>query len=233
MNIKNAKKGYTLVEVMVSTAVLSVVIILIFRLYSYGNSIFNYNYWQQSRTREVEIFYEFLRNDVDRAANRNQAGYTTIMGYMVKAITTTPCPVHYYDNGGAYFLLNSTSENKLLEFEMNEADTSGLYSTMSDEAWSIGKTISVQYTYQKGTIYKTRTITHPAPIQVIESRNKVLEDVEKVKIYKDNDPALDGNVLKFALILKHPTRNKYFEAEASFSIKVPFSPETSSWMWYY
>ncbi len=243
MNIKCHNKGYTLVEIMVSTAVLSMLIIMIFRMYSYGNSVFQYNYWHQSRTREIELFYEFMRNDVDRASNKSTAGSSMIfVGSIpcpVNVINTVEKPIHYIDNGGAFASMNSATEKKLLEFEINEVDTSGLYDPASvlagtcDENYSIGKTISVQYSYQKGDIYKTRTITYPTPIQVIESRKKVLENVEKIKISKDIDLALEGNVLKVAVVVKHPIRKKTIAAEASFSIKVPFSPESSSWTWHY
>lgn len=225
----NRLSAYTLVEVLIGTAVLSLFIIIVFKLYSYGNIIFNSNYWKQKSQRELEFFYENLRNELDSSSNFNQAGYTNVAGYMVKSIKTFPRPLRFAFSGGVDIPCNSSSLKPLMEFQLNEADTSGLYSTMSDESWSPGKSISIQYSFMKGAFYESKTVTYPNPTpQIIFNNKKVLDDIEKFKIIQVNDPEMEGHVINVSVTLKNPRSGKRINSSASFSVKVGLSPEATA-----
>ena len=63
------KKGFTVVEVMISTLVLSILIGGIMFLFQRSNSAFSITLWKQERTKQAEIFWTHLRKHLEEASD--------------------------------------------------------------------------------------------------------------------------------------------------------------------
>ncbi len=63
------KKGFTVVEVMISTLLLSILIGGIMFLFQRSNSAFSITLWKQERTRQAEVFWTHFRKYIEEASD--------------------------------------------------------------------------------------------------------------------------------------------------------------------
>ncbi|MBR4329604.1 MAG: type II secretion system protein [Candidatus Riflebacteria bacterium] len=63
------KKGFTVVEVMISTLVLSILIGGIMFLFQRSNSAFSITLWKQERTKQAEVFWTHFRKYIEEASD--------------------------------------------------------------------------------------------------------------------------------------------------------------------
>ena len=63
------KKGFTVVEIMISTLVLSILIGGIMFLFQRSNSAFSITLWKQERTKQAELFWTHLRKHIEEASD--------------------------------------------------------------------------------------------------------------------------------------------------------------------
>ena len=63
------KKGFTVVEIMISTLVLSILIGGIMFLFQRSNSAFSITLWKQERTKQAETFWTHFRKHIEEASD--------------------------------------------------------------------------------------------------------------------------------------------------------------------
>ena len=63
------KKGFTVVEVIISTLVLSILVTGIMFLFQRSNSAFSITLWKQERTKQAEIFWTHFRKCIEEASD--------------------------------------------------------------------------------------------------------------------------------------------------------------------
>lgn len=63
------KKGFTVIEVIISTLVLSILIGGIMFLFQRSNSAFSITLWKQERTKQAEVFWTHFRKHIEEASD--------------------------------------------------------------------------------------------------------------------------------------------------------------------
>ena len=63
------KKGFTVIEVIISTLVLSILATGIMFLFQRSNSAFSITLWKQERTKQAEIFWTHFRKCIEEASD--------------------------------------------------------------------------------------------------------------------------------------------------------------------
>ena len=63
------KKGFTVIEVVISTLVLSILTVVIMFLFQRSNSAFSITLWKQERTKQAEIFWTHFRKNIEEASD--------------------------------------------------------------------------------------------------------------------------------------------------------------------
>jgi prepilin-type N-terminal cleavage/methylation domain-containing protein len=63
------KKGFTVIEVIISTLVLSILVTGIMFLFQRSNSAFSITLWKQERTKQAEIFWTHFRKCIEEASD--------------------------------------------------------------------------------------------------------------------------------------------------------------------
>lgn len=65
----NNRSGITIMELLVTTAVMSALTMILFMMYSRGTNTFKITSWKQERTSQAEIFWAGMRKHLEEASN--------------------------------------------------------------------------------------------------------------------------------------------------------------------
>ena len=68
--LKNKATGFTIVEILIATAIMGMFLASIMYLYQRNTSSFKITVWKQDRTRESQVFWAFLKKNIEEATHK-------------------------------------------------------------------------------------------------------------------------------------------------------------------
>lgn len=194
MSDRPNKNGFTLIEVVISIAVLSLFIGIILYLYSRSNESFKITLWKQERTAQANLFWSQLRKNLEEATN--DLSFST--GTPNPVLTEILCPLKFHPTPTA------APDGNILAW--NVTKTSFVYSPPYNHSGSSAKLFLVK---------EKNRLTLRSGAQIISSLDDVLTIEFKVALIT-NDPATNeeiivamapdavGSLLEIAIVLAPP-----------------------------
>ncbi len=117
--LKKRVAGFTLIEIMVASAVFSLFTAGLFAFYRMGSNMFLTGSWKLTRQKEAERFLSILKERIEQAANA-----TSINPTAANQITVAKCPFLTLNNNTQ--IANITSNRRIMVFTVAKPDTTYL-----------------------------------------------------------------------------------------------------------
>ncbi len=117
--LKKRVAGFTLIEIMVASAVFSLFTVGLFAFYRMGSNMFLTGSWKLTRQKEAERFLSILKERIEQAANA-----TSINPTAAQQITVAPCPFLTLNNNTQ--IANITANRRIMVFTVAKPDTTYL-----------------------------------------------------------------------------------------------------------
>lgn len=238
-NKKTDRKAMSLMEILVSVAVIGLAFTLVSQMISSGTKNVGSSMWHSERLRESQLFFKMLREDLHKAADLVSVDYT--VSNPANELTTTKKFITYSCPASENFPDPFSNVNAPVSLKVAKSTTasqtvisfmvSKLSKKTSSGTSSPGYQIQVKLNLENGKLYYIRQLQSgtPAPEDdesIIAAPGRViLTDVDFIHISHNdvlseiyNPPRKIGSVINFFVRVK-PKDDDYKKAEFKQSIK--------------
>ncbi len=219
----NTKKAMSLMEILVSVAVIGLAFTLVSQMISQGTKNVGSSMWHSERLKESQLFFKMLREDLHKASDAISVDYTT--ADPDNELTTTKRYINYSCPASENFVNPFSNVNTPVSLKVAKSQDSvqtplsfsinKLSKKTSTGVQTAGHQIGIKLNLEKGKLYYVRKLESGAlgaddDETIINPPGKlVLSDVDFIHISHEdilsqiyNPPRKIGSVINFFVRIK-------------------------------